>query len=773
MSSDIQTLHPTTEQVSLDPRALLNGYRQWTRPEVRRGSAGESNFRRALLALRQGVRAGPVFQASSLPPLVPPRFDEGGLVSAALKVEFWRRQSVINGVLAEMINAWPRDAGSPAAAVRLQDEVDPLLRAWPIAGPSHRSAVLVRTALRLGKSASAITVALRFHREMAWIWRANELAVDAMRRLLKNEPPREEFEAQTDALLAHAGLMPRRNGFGFDRQMKFSRDVLHSLASLLLPGEALLDTIYPEWHTKHEAARAERATTRPRRPERITVLLLDRAAENPTATLASVRCQPGEWECLTLSSHRSTISGLTEVSAQDLPHRATGDLVLLVAEPAVLAPFALEEFLHAASDTKAELLYSDHDHLTTTGRVTKPFFKPGWSPDLFNEVQFAGELIAIRKQRLLTWLAAGGTLDRGAISRLLLSAAPDTIARVPEVLWHRTSEPDEGPHLEAVREHLAAEPFSSRLERHSGRWRVRRAIKGRPLVSIIVPFRDRPELLDQLLTTFERHERYQNVEFVLVSNNSKNGATRRFLETLRSDRNRVVEWNHKFNYQALNNAAVRNWARGEFLLFLNNDVSWNGEAVEEMLSHAQRPEIGAVGVNLMYPNGRIQHAGVAVGIGGFAAHPFAWCRPTPRWTAFGLPSWTRNPTAVTAACLMMRRRVFDEVKGFDESFVVSGGDVDLCLRVVSRGYRLVNTPHVSLTHHESATRSGEVIPDGDAWLGYARMHPFLHAGDPGYNPNLTLVAQDCLPRLDPRPADELSRHMLTEVIASSRQLLRP
>jgi len=205
-------------------------------------------------------------------------------------------------------------------------------------------------------------------------------------------------------------------------------------------------------------------------------------------------------------------------------------------------------------------------------------------------------------------------------------------------------------------------------------------------------------------------------------------------------------------------------------LFLNNDIEWRGPHIlDELVSQAQRPEVGAVGALLRYPNGTVQHAGVTIGLSGMAAHPFAGANPDAAYTPFGRPASTRNLLAVTGACLAMRRSVFDEVGGFDERFQVATGDVDLCLRIHEKGYRILHTPWVHLVHHESATRTNQVI-EIDAWEGYDALLGYLRSGDPFYNPNLTVLSPDCMPRLDDRSPEVLARQMLAYQLPSSALL---
>ena len=204
---------------------------------------------------------------------------------------------------------------------------------------------------------------------------------------------------------------------------------------------------------------------------------------------------------------------------------------------------------------------------------------------------------------------------------------------------------------------------------------------------------------------------------------------------------RVLEFDEPFNFQRLNNWAARQ-AQGELLLFLNNDVeALHTGWLEALAEQAQRTEVGAVGPRLFYPDGLVQHAGVAVGIGGLADHPWAGQHPDA-WTPTGPSYWTRDLLAVTAACLMVEHEKFDAVNGFDERFIVCGGDVDLCLRLHERGLWNVMTPFARLLHRESATRRKDP-PANDVRESLRAYAPYLDGGDPFFNPNLTRADRSC------------------------------
>lgn len=460
---------------------------------------------------------------------------------------------------------------------------------------------------------------------------------------------------------------------------------------------------------------------------------------------------------------------------------ARGEAVAFLEAADRLAPHALAEValaLHARPE--ARLFYSDEDRLDGGGQRRRPFFKPDWSRDMQRESNYASRLLVARRELCTELGGVRDGLEGAELMDLLLRASEKQlpIAHVPAVLYHRR-EQSQAFQVVGAAAHAALSQHLSRCGEDAEVWRtrggllrVRHPVKGTPRVSIIVPFKDKPELLSQLWRSLRARTRWENWQLILVSNNSVNPRTFALLDELEDPRILKLTWDHPFNYSAINNFAARH-ADGELLLFLNNDIEMVDESwMEELISQAQRPEVGMVGPLLLFPNGLVQHAGVVLGPGGFAAHPFWRYRPDEEWTPFGRIDHVRDYLAVTSACVMVRREVFDAVGGYDERFIVSGSDVELALRIVKRGLRCVYTPHARLVHHESATRRLEPIPDRDAWLSYAAFHPWLRAGgDPFYNPQLTLNAMNCGLRTDERTPEALAIQMLAWELPATLDLL--
>lgn len=407
---------------------------------------------------------------------------------------------------------------------------------------------------------------------------------------------------------------------------------------------------------------------------------------------------------------------------------ARGDFVILL-EDAELAPRALlrlAEELEAHPD--AVLIYSDEDRIDERGRRFEPAFKPDFSFELLRSQDFIGGVAAWRRSFVVD---SGGLLEP---YDLALRANAAQIRHVPEVLYHRR-----GP----------ARSTSSR--------RVRYPLpEPAPLTSIIIPTRDRVELLRACIESIQRHT--TGYELLVVDNHSTEPDALAYLDGLeKSKAARVLRHPGPFNFSQLNNHAARE-ARGELLAFVNNDIEViDGEWLREMASHAVRPEVGAVGAKLLFPDGTVQHAGIITGLGTdrIAGTPHRGIpRDSPGYCGRALA--VQEFSAVTAACMVMRKQVFDEVGGFDEvNLPVSYNDVDLCLRLRELRYRVLWTPYAELYHKESASRGSDRTPENRnrfaREVGYMRKRwGALLEMDPYFNPNLSLDSDAFLLATPPR-----------------------
>ena len=443
---------------------------------------------------------------------------------------------------------------------------------------------------------------------------------------------------------------------------------------------------------------------------------------------------------------------------------ATGDWFMLLDHDDELAPRALEGFAEAiAANPDSAFGYTDEDKIDEVGHRSDPFFKPDWSPDLLHTINYITHLSGTRRD---LWERIGGLRTEYDFAQdydLALRATAENGGgfHVPEVMYHWRT------HATSTASDVRLKPRAHRASRRAlqdfadhyspGSWvefgtgptthHFRYSLRPEK-VSIIVPFRDQPHLTDRCLSSVARTLGDLDVELLLVDNGSVEARTHDsiagWLQTYPWVR--LVTYDEPFNFQKLNNYAVTK-ASGDLLLFLNNDTeALHRGWIEAMAEHAQRAQVGAVGARLFYDDGRIQHAGVAVGIGGYADHPWAGLDPTA-WTPTGPSYWTRNFLAVSAACLMIGQDRFEKVGGFDERFIVGGGDVALGLALREQGYWNVMTPYARLIHHESVTR-GRAVPESDLRVSRQVYAPYLDHRDPFYNPNLSLEGTGCDIRLD-------------------------
>jgi O-antigen biosynthesis protein len=451
-------------------------------------------------------------------------------------------------------------------------------------------------------------------------------------------------------------------------------------------------------------------------------------------------------------------------TARELLGAATGGApVVLVDAGDELAPPAVERLGQAwtlAPDVA--VLTADEDALDADGGRTRPLLRQGPSADGQLARGAAEGLVAIDPARLAP--AAAGLLGDASASRRLLAtvaAGPDAElhGHVPLLLLHRrdaaaagnaavtagTAPPSDwdarwGPEDAVRAATLLAVAATGAETTPAGLVRVRHELPERlPSVEVVVLFRDKPELTERCVRSVLDATTYAgDLRVQLVDNGSEDPGVPPMVERLAADpRVSAVRDEQPFNYAALNNAAVAR-SSAEVVLLLNNDTEVRTpDWIEAMLEHALRPAVGAVGALLLFPDGTVQHAGAAIGLHGYAGHPWQHRRPDEA-TPLGAPAdGVRNWLAVTAACLMVRRSAWDAVGGFDEGFVVAGNDVDLCLRLTDAGMRSVCLPHVELLHDESKTRGSYVDP-GDFAASERSYGGFRTIGDPFFSPALSL-----------------------------------
>lgn len=443
---------------------------------------------------------------------------------------------------------------------------------------------------------------------------------------------------------------------------------------------------------------------------------------------------------------------------------ATGDYVALLDHDDLLAPFALFEMAAAINqDAEADFFYSDEDKLDTVGERVEPNFKPDWSPETLRSRNYICHLTFLKRELVDKLGGFREGFDGAQDYDLVLRASEHArrIVHIPHVLYHwrmhaqsTASNKDSKSYAyangkRALAEHLSRCGVDGSVHDGPilGTYQVIYHLRTQPLVSVIVPNKDHPEMLTRCVESLAQGS-YANYELIVVENGSSREETFAYYDQLREQpHTRILEWTKPFNYAAVNNFAAHH-ARGELLLFLNNDIeSINPDWLEAMVKLAVQPGVGIVGAKLYYADDTVQHAGIVVGLGGIAGHGFL---NFPRNAAGYMQrlQYTQNVAAVTGACLLTPKAVFDEIGGLDEGFVLAFNDVDYCLQVLAKGYRVVWTPEAELYHLESKTRGYEDTPEKEARfrkeieLFRSKWESWLAAGDPYYSRHFRLDRPD-------------------------------
>lgn len=444
---------------------------------------------------------------------------------------------------------------------------------------------------------------------------------------------------------------------------------------------------------------------------------------------------------------------------------ASGDFIALFDHDDLLHPSALFEMARVVEDG-ADFIYTDEvTFVGRTSNITIYNFKPDYSPDTLRSYNYICHFTAFSKELLNTVGGFNreydGSQDYDLILRLTEKAK--NIVHIPKALYFWRS------HKASVASDVSAKPYvvesakralASHIERLglSGRvedatvpttYKIQYDIIGEPLVSIIIPNKDHTDDLKKCLTSVYQKSTYKNFEVIVVENNSTEPETFEYYKAAQSkyDNLRVITWGRGFNYSAINNFAAKQ-VDGEYILLLNNDIEViTPDWIEQMLMFAQRKDVGAVGAKLYYDDDTIQHAGVIVGLGGVAGHSHkGFARDNPGYMARA--SIAQNLSACTAACLLIRKDVYDRVEGLDEEYAVAFNDIDLCMKIRASGYLIVFTPFAEFYHYESKSRGDEDTPEkrarfnSEVFRFQERWKKQLKSGDPYYNPNLSLDTED-------------------------------
>lgn len=424
-----------------------------------------------------------------------------------------------------------------------------------------------------------------------------------------------------------------------------------------------------------------------------------------------------------------------------------------------------------------DLIYSDEDRIDGSGQRESPYFKTDWNPDLLLSQNMVCHLAVYRRDLLSRAgglrIGLEGSQDHDLALRFSELTSVDRIRHIPAILYHWRRTPgsvssdalsgvaayERG--VRAVQEHLdrrgVTATVSVQTDRGAPHYRVRYALPDPlPKVSVVILTKDRVELLRQCVEGLLHETDYPEMEIVIMDNNSRDSAALKYLEDLQRLSNvRVIRDTGEFNYSALNNQGVRA-AAGEIVCLLNNDIEViHADWLREMVSQAVQPGVGAVGARLLFPDDSVQHAGVMIGYGGGAGHIFSGLpRSTP--VPLGRLEVTQTMSCVTAACMVLRKSVYEEFRGLDEDlFAVAYNDVDFCLRLSEAGRRIVWTPYATLYHHESASRgrrrnTSDQMRDQREGRALRQRWQERIAADPHLNPNISIEVPDYRPAFPPR-----------------------
>lgn len=458
------------------------------------------------------------------------------------------------------------------------------------------------------------------------------------------------------------------------------------------------------------------------------------------------------------------ISGNTNAALE----MAEGDFVVFADHDDVLAPDAFYEMASALRDCPdTELLYTDEDLMDKDGSLFYPHFKPDFNLDYLRCINYICHLVAVKKELLEKAGFLREEFDGAQDYDFLLRCAEHTehIYHIPKVLYHWRSHEGSTAGNQDSKDY-AVEAGKKALMEHYKRcglpaeaeftgifivYRTRFRVQGEPRVSILIPNKDHIEDLEKCISSVMERSTWKNKEIVVIENNSEEKSTFAYYEKLkgRYENVKIVTWEGGFNYSAINNFGAE-YADGDYYLLLNNDTEViTPDWLEQMLGYCQREDTAIVGAKLLYPDDTVQHAGVVIGMGGFAGHILTGFGKN-HTGYMGRLAAAQEVSAVTGACLMVKREIFEKLSGLDEiNFKVALNDVDFCLRAGALHKKVVFLPDVQLYHYESKSRGLETTPEKQQRFqkeisAFQEIYgELLKKGDPYYNPNLSLVRGDC------------------------------
>ena len=447
---------------------------------------------------------------------------------------------------------------------------------------------------------------------------------------------------------------------------------------------------------------------------------------------------------------------------------ASGDYIGLFDHDDLLHPAALYEVMRAICEQDADFIYTDELTFSgNTSNIITAHFKPDYAPDNLRANNYICHFSVFSDKILENVKGFRSEYDGSQDHDFILRATEcaKKIVHIPEILYYWRSHPNSvaadinsKPYAsiagrKAVHDHIARHNMESIVESTKAfpaMYRVEYSLKEKPLISIIIPNKNHIEDLRKCVNSILNKSTYPSYEIIIVDNDSDEMVVEDYYKALKqNEKIRIVSWNKKFNFSAICNYGV-GFAKGRYVVLLNNDTEVITESwLEEMLMYAQRQDVGAVGAKLYFANNTIQHAGVVLGMGRHRTAGYIFSKVDKENLGYmGRLCYAQNLSAVTFACVMIPRHVWDEVGGLDESFAVAFNDVDMCMRIRKAGYLIVWTPYAELYHYESKSRGLEDTLEkkkrfeGEVKRFQERWKAELAAGDPYYNPNLSLDRED-------------------------------
>lgn len=432
-------------------------------------------------------------------------------------------------------------------------------------------------------------------------------------------------------------------------------------------------------------------------------------------------------------------------------HESTGDIICFLENDDELTLDAFYEIVKRCNeDETIDIIYTDEDQITKDLKsYSDPQFKPDFNLDLLCSNNYIRHLFAV-KRKIIDQIDDIDTFDYDFILKCI--EVTQNISHIAKILYHCRKQENEAVHtyadINAIQSHLKRMHEDGEVEplEYLDYYKTTYVVKDNPLISIIIPNKDHVDTLKQCLVSIFSKSTYENFEIIIVENNSSDKNAFNFYEFIQkmNDRIKVVTWKGEgFNYSSLNNFGAK-YAQGQYLILLNNDVEViSNDWMERMLGTCQRKNVGIVGAKLLYPDHSIQHCGIIMGLGGIAGHMYK-NMPENQPGYYNRTMLQQDVSAVTAACMMVKKDVYEEVGGLDEDLEVAFNDIDFCLKVREKGYLIVLDPNIQLFHYESKTRGEENSLEKyqrfqkETALVKERWKEVFEKGDPYYNPNLSL-----------------------------------